>query len=32
MRNGTLSLDTTNNSGTKKAGLPIDYAFMLEAG
>ncbi|HVG41585.1 MAG TPA: YfhO family protein, partial [Chitinophagaceae bacterium] len=27
MRNGTLGLDTASNSGTKKAGLPIDYAF-----
>jgi hypothetical protein len=32
MRNGTLSLDTTNNSGTKKAGLPIDYAFNWSYG
>ncbi|MDQ3846901.1 MAG: YfhO family protein, partial [Bacteroidota bacterium] len=27
MRNGTLSLDTAQNAQTKKAGLPIDYAF-----
>ncbi|HEY1114499.1 MAG TPA: YfhO family protein [Chitinophagaceae bacterium] len=27
MRNGTLSLDTASNGQTKKAGLPIDYAF-----
>jgi hypothetical protein len=27
MRNGTLSLDTAANGQTKKAGLPIDYAF-----
>jgi len=32
MRNGTLSLDTTNASGTKKAGLPIDYAFNWSYG
>lgn len=27
MRNGTLSLDTASNGQTRKAGLPIDYAF-----
>ena len=27
MRNGTLGLDSTSSNGTKKAGLPIDYAF-----
>jgi hypothetical protein len=32
MRNGTLSLDTTNTSGSKKAGLPIDYAFNWSYG
>jgi hypothetical protein len=27
MRNGTLSLDTATSGQTRKAGLPIDYAF-----
>ena len=27
MRNGTMGLDSTSATGTKKAGLPIDYAF-----
>lgn len=27
MRNGTLGLDTTTGSGSKKSGLSIDYAF-----
>ncbi|MBD0378475.1 MAG: hypothetical protein ICV51_22960, partial [Flavisolibacter sp.] len=32
MRNGTLSLDTAQNAQTKKAGLPIDYAFRWSYG
>jgi hypothetical protein len=33
MRNGTLNLDTTTTSNqTKKAGLPIDYAFSWSYG
>ena len=32
MRNGTLSLDTASNGQTKKAGLPIDYAFSWSYG
>lgn len=32
MRNGTLSLDTASNGQTKKAGLPIEYAFSWSYG
>jgi hypothetical protein len=32
MRNGTLNLDTTSSNQTKKAGLPIDYAFNWSYG